>query len=69
VVKTGQTKKCCFLGNGGHGGFNNGYNGNQGHQYNSRSSSERPRCYNCQGFGHLAMNCLNKPAAAGAPPK
>jgi len=37
--------------------------------YQAQSSGDRIKCYNCHGFGHLARDCYNKPAAAGAPPK
>jgi len=37
--------------------------------YHAQGNGERIKCYNCQGFGHLARDCFNKPAAAGGPPK
>lgn len=34
-----------------------------------KTTNQAVKCYNCQGYGHIAKNCLNKPAAQGAASK
>ena len=51
-------------GRGGYGGFGSGLQGFKGRQFDGaakdgsdKSKSKDVRCYNCQGFGHMARDC------------
>ena len=51
-------------GRGGYGGFGSGRQGYKGRQFDGaakdgsdKSKSKDVRCYNCQGFGHMARDC------------
>ena len=51
-------------GRGGYGGFGSGRQGFKGRQFNGaakdsfdKSKSKDVRCFNCQGFGHMARDC------------
>jgi len=74
IAEASKTIRKPHKAGGYHGQSFGGYNqpmrraGNHG-GYSGPSTGNAVQCYNCQQFGHIARDCRNKPAAAGAPYK